>query len=76
LRAIFAGYGSTMEGAMVDEEADYLRRRERQERAAAKAAVNAVARQAHQHLAECYCELLHGLASHEPLAMLRRQGLV
>jgi hypothetical protein len=61
---------------MTYEEADYLRRRERQERAAAKAAVNASARQAHQHLAECYDALLRGLASCEPLAMLRRQGLL
>ena len=49
---------------MTHEEADYLRRRERQERAAAKAAVNATARHAHQHLAESYSALLHGLASH------------
>jgi hypothetical protein len=61
---------------MIHEEADYLRRRERQERAAAKAAVNATARQAHQHLAESYGALLHGLVSYEPLAMLRREGLL
>jgi hypothetical protein len=61
---------------MTDQESDYLRRRERQERAAAKAAVNASARHAHQHLAECYSALLHGLASCEPLAMLRREGLL
>ena len=32
---------------MTDEETDYLRTRERQERAAAKAALNMTARQAH-----------------------------
>ena len=61
---------------MTHEETEYLRRRERQERAAAKAAVNAAARHAHQHLAECYAALLHGLASYEPVAMLRREGLL
>lgn len=61
---------------MTYEETDYLRRRERQERAAAKAAVNASAQRAHQHLAECYSTLLHGLTSYEPLAMLRREGLL
>ena len=61
---------------MAQEESDYLRRRERQERAAAKAALNTSARQAHQHLAECYAALLHSLASYEPLAMLRREGLL
>jgi hypothetical protein len=58
------------------DETDYLRRRERQERAAAKAAVHADARQAHQHLAECYGALLQGLMWYEPLAMLRREGLI
>lgn len=61
---------------MNHEETDYLRRRERQERAVAKAAVNGAARQTHQHLAECSCALLHGVASYEPLAMLRREGLL
>jgi hypothetical protein len=61
---------------MAQEESDYLRRRERQERAAAKAALNTSARQAHQNLAQCYAALLHGLASYEPLAMLRREGLL
>lgn len=61
---------------MTHEETEYLRRRERQERAAAKPAVHATARQAHQHLAECYGALLHGLASYEPLSMLRREGLL
>ncbi|MGE5564013.1 MAG: hypothetical protein ACM3ZV_12025 [Bacillota bacterium] len=61
---------------MTYKESEYLRRRERQERAAAKAAASATARQAHQHLAECYSALLHGLASYEPLAMLRREGLL
>ena len=61
---------------MTQEEMNYLRSRERQERAAAKAAFNTSARQAHQHLAECYAALLYGLASYEPLAMLRREGLL
>ncbi len=61
---------------MTYEETDYLRRRERQERAAAKAAVHAAARQAHQHLAESYSALLHGLAFYEPRAILRREGLL
>jgi len=61
---------------MTHEEADYLRRRERQERAAAKAALNTTARQAHQHLAECYAALLNGLPFYEPLAILRREGLL
>lgn len=61
---------------MTHEETEYLRRRERQERAAAKAAAHSAARHAHQHLAECYAALLHGLASYEPLAMLRREGLL
>ena len=61
---------------MSQEETDYLRRRERQERAAAKAAVHATARQAHQHLAECYAALLNGLTFYEPLAILRREGLL
>lgn len=61
---------------MSQDETDYLRRRERQERAAAKAAVHADARQAHQHLPECYGALLQGLMWYEPLAMLRREGLI
>jgi hypothetical protein len=61
---------------MTQEETKYLRRRERQERAAAKAAVHIAARQAHQHLADCYAALLHGLRSYEPLAMLRREGFL
>lgn len=58
------------------EECDYLRRREQQERAAAKAALCAAARRAHQHLAECYCALLHGDHAFDPLPFLRRNGLV
>ena len=37
---------------------DYLQRRERQERAAAKRAVDLAARQAHQELALCYSVLI------------------
>lgn len=61
---------------MTQEEADYLRRREHQERAAAKAALCVAARRAHQHLAECYCALLHGEYPCDPLPFLRRNALV
>lgn len=46
---------------MLDQESqDYLRGRERAERAAAKSAVSNAARRAHQELARRYSELLHG----------------
>jgi hypothetical protein len=40
------------------EDIDYLRRRERQERAAAKRATSVVARLAHQELAQRYAALI------------------
>jgi hypothetical protein len=40
--------------------ADYFRRRERSERAAAKNALSETARRIHQELAENYAQLLHG----------------
>lgn len=61
---------------MTHEEAECLRRRERQERAAAKAVLNTTARQAHQHLAECYAALLNGLTFYERLAIWRREGVL
>ena len=39
---------------------DYFRRRERDERAAAKGASDAVARRIHQQLAQSYVELARG----------------
>jgi hypothetical protein len=45
--------------AMIDQEAaDYFRRRELAERAAAKNALTETARRAHQELAQSYSELL------------------
>jgi hypothetical protein len=43
--------------------ADYFRRRERTERAAAKSALSEVARRIHQELAESYAERLHDLGA-------------
>ena len=40
--------------------ADYFRRRERNERAAAKSALSEAARRVHQELAESYARLLRG----------------
>ncbi len=46
---------------MLDQEAaDYFRRRERSERAAAKNAPSEAARRIHQELAESYAQLLQG----------------
>jgi len=42
---------------------DYVRRREVQERAAAKQALSLAARRAHQELAQLYSELVNGPAS-------------
>ena len=61
---------------MTQEESDYLRRREQQERAAAKAALSLSVRRAHQHLAECYCALLNGEGPCDPLPFLRKSGLI
>jgi hypothetical protein len=48
---------------MTYEETEYFRRRERQERAAAKSTANLAARRAHQQLAEYYAAMLHKLAA-------------
>ena len=61
---------------MTYEQADYLRKRERDERAAAKAAASAIATRTHQDLAVCYCALLHGDHPCEPVNLLRRNGLL
>jgi hypothetical protein len=61
---------------MTEEQAEYLRRRERQERAAAKAALSVSARRTHQQLAECYSALLHGQDPTDPMTFLRRTALV
>lgn len=46
---------------MLDQDsADYFRRRERSERAAAKSALSESARRIHQELAESYAQLLRG----------------
>ena len=46
---------------MLDQKsADYFRRRERSERAAAKKALSETARRIHQELAENYAQILHG----------------
>lgn len=46
---------------MLDQKsADYFRRRERSERAAAKKALSEAARRIHQELAENYAQLLRG----------------
>lgn len=61
---------------MTFEETDYLRRREAQERAAAKRASTLAARRAHQQLAERYAALLDGLGLYDPVISLRREGLL
>lgn len=48
-----------------DESAEYFRRRELAERAAAKSAVSDAARRAHQELARQYAELQRGAAPAE-----------
>jgi hypothetical protein len=58
------------------EQTDYLRRREQQERAAAKAALSVAARRVHQHLAESYSALLQGEDPSDPISFLRRNALV
>ena len=48
-----------VEGRVEKDSVEYLRRRERAERAAAKRALSNVARRIHQELAQKYAELLH-----------------
>ncbi len=59
---------------MTYEETDYFRRREMQERAAAKSAANLAARRVHQQMAEYYAAMLYGVASMDPLSSLRASG--
>lgn len=55
---------------------DYLKRRERQERAAAKRAASASARAAHQEMAQTYARLVDQACSHEPsLGPARQQPI-
>jgi hypothetical protein len=48
------------------DQADYLRRRERTERAAAKSALSEAARRIHQELAERYAQRLRGVRTDQP----------
>jgi len=52
-----------MHGKISLDNLDYVRRREVQERAAAKQAASLAARRAHQELAQLYAELVNGPAS-------------
>jgi hypothetical protein len=56
---------------MTQQDSDYYRRRELQERAAAKYAQSASARRIHQQLAERYAASLSGYVFADPLASLR-----
>ena len=59
---------------MTYDEVDYFRRREAQERAAAKCACNLAARRVHQQLAEQYAAMQYGMTLVDPLTPLRRCG--
>lgn len=59
---------------MTYEELEYFRRREAQERAAAKCARNIAARRVHQQLAEQYAAIRQGIILVDPLTSLRRCG--
>jgi hypothetical protein len=59
---------------MTCEEREYFRRREWQERAAAKKARSPAARLAHQELAEHYAAIVHGLLMRDPVSSLRAAG--
>jgi hypothetical protein len=59
---------------MTYEEATYFRRREWQERAAAKCAETLMARRAHQELAERYAAILQGFVLRDPVTSLRACG--
>ena len=52
-----------MRGKISPDKLDYARRREVQERTAAKQALSIAARRAHQELAQLYSELVNGPAS-------------
>lgn len=55
-------------------ETEYFRRREMQERAAAKTAVSLAARRVHQQMAEHYAAMLHGVALDDAVTSLRACG--
>lgn len=61
---------------MTYEETEYFRRRERQERAAAKKALDLASRRAHQQMAVNYAEMLRELASIDPVPSLRSCGAI
>jgi len=61
---------------MTYEETDYFRRREAQERAAAKSAANLAARRLHQQMAENYAAILNGFVLRDPLTSLRACGAI
>jgi hypothetical protein len=53
---------------------EYFRRREMQERAAAKKASNLHARRIHQQMAEVYAAIISSVARRDPLSSLRVRG--
>ena len=59
---------------MTYEETEYFRRRECQERAAAKTAQTLAARRLHQEMAENYAAILNGFILRDPLTSLRSCG--
>ena len=59
---------------MTYEETEYFRRRERQERAAAKNSQNLAARRAHQQMAENYAAILNSFSCSDSLMSLRVAG--
>jgi hypothetical protein len=59
---------------MIYEETEYFRRREHQERAAAKNAKSVAARRVHQKMAEYYAGILNGLVRMNPVNSLRNCG--
>ena len=61
---------------MTHQESDYYRRRERQERAAAKNALSPAVRLIHQQLAEHYAAILHGFVLRDPVTSLRAYGVL
>ena len=60
--------------SMTCEQTEYYRRREAQERAAAKWAGSLSARRVHQQMAENYSALVHGTHLSDPLYLLRACG--
>jgi len=56
---------------MTDDQIEYFRRRERQERAAAKGAGSLAARRVHQQLDEEYAALLVQFTWYDPVAVPR-----